>query len=522
MKILYLQRGTRPAPFPARTSMQCRFAGRCKRPRQARKTWAGSMDRPAGSADRPRAGAGEAVPQPAIGLRAAVMLIVGIVIGAGIFKSPALVAGFAGGTEWMFAAWLAGGLVSLAGALCYAELATAYSHAGGEYHFLHRAYGRSTAFLFGWARLSVITTGSIALIAFVFGDYMQQLAPLHFAGPGAGPAVYAFVIVMAVSVVNLFGIKAGSAAQNWLTAAEIGGLVLIVAAAALFDGDDAARASPPAAAASGSFGLAMVFVLLTYGGWNEAAYLSAEVRDGHRNMVRALTCSIAVITVLYLLVIWAYWRVLGTSRMAASPAVAAEAMRIALGPAGDVLMSLLVAVSALTSINATVIVGARTSYALGRDWRVLAPLGRWNAKRGTPHVALVLQCLATLLLVAMGAAVGGGFRSMVEFTAPVFWLFFLMSGAALFVLRRREPAMPRPFRVPLYPLLPLLFCGVCGYMLWSSLSYVHRQEVGGWNAAWVGVMVLALGAVLLLPMRLYPGKHGTPPFSPTDNEESRR
>lgn len=477
------------------------------------------MDRTGRSADRTVAG--EAVPQPAIDLRTAVMLIVGIVIGAGIFKSPALVAGLAGGTGWMFAAWLIGGLVSLVGALCYAELATAYSHAGGEYHYLRRAYGTSTAFLFGWARLSVITTGSIALLAFVFGDYMQQLAPLDFVGPVPGSAVYAFAIVMAVSVVNLLGIRAGAAAQTWLTVAEIGGLALIVAAAALFGGEDAAgAASPPAPAASGSFGLAMVFVLLTYGGWNEAAYLSAEVRDSRRNMVRALACSIAIITLVYLLVIWAYWRVLGTNGMAASPAVAAEAMRIALGPAGDVMMSLLVAVSALTSINATVIVGARTSYALGRDWRILAPLGRWNAERGTPDVALMLQCLATLLLVAMGAAAGGGFRSMVEFTAPVFWLFFLMSGVALFVLRWREPATPRPFRVPLYPLLPLLFCGVCGYMLWSSLSYVHRQELGGWNAAWVGVMVLALGAVLLLLMRLTPGSRGALPLSPTTSEES--
>lgn len=479
------------------------------------------MDRQASSANEHRAGPEAAVPQPAIGLRTAVMLIVGIVIGAGIFKSPALVAGFAGSTEWMFAAWLLGGLVSLAGALCYAELATAYSHAGGEYHFLRRAYGTSTAFLFGWARLSVITTGSIALLAFVFGDYMQQLVPLDFAGTLSGSAVYAFAIVMAISLVNLLGIRAGAAAQTWFTVAEIGGLALIVAAAALFTGEDAVRnASPPAVAASGSFGLAMVFVLLTYGGWNEAAYLSAEVRGSHRNMVRALTCSIGIITLLYLLVIWAYWRVLGTSGMAASPAVAAEAMRIALGPAGDVMMSLLVAVSALTSINATVIVGARTSYALGRDWRILAPLGRWNAERGTPHVALKLQCLATLLLVALGAAAGGGFRSMVEFTAPVFWLFFLMSGVALFVLRWREPATPRPFKVPLYPLLPLLFCGVCGYMLWSSLSYVHQQELGGWNAAWVGVLVLALGAVLLLLMRLAPGSREPVPLSPTTNEES--
>jgi APA family basic amino acid/polyamine antiporter len=480
------------------------------------------MDRPPGNPHHSRADAGEATPQAVIGLRTAVMLIVGIVIGAGIFKSPALVAGFAGGTGWMFAAWLVGGVVSLAGALCYAELATAYSHAGGEYHFLRRAYGTSTAFLFGWARLSVITTGSIALLAFVFGDYMHQLAPLDLAGPGTGPAVYAFLIVLAVSVVNLLGIRAGGLAQTWLTAAEIGGLALIVVAAALFSSDDAVLAVGPPAAASGSFGLAMVFVLLTYGGWNEAAYLSAEVKDGRRNMVRALTFSIAIITLLYLLVIWAYWRVLGTSGMAASPAVAAAAMRIALGPTGDMMMSLLVALSALTSINATVIVGARTSYALGRDWRILAPLGRWNVERGTPHVALVLQCLATLLLVAMGAASGGGFRSMVEFTAPVFWLFFLLSGVALFVLRWREPDTPRPFSVPLYPVLPLLFCGVCGTMLYSSLSYVQRQDVGGWNAAWIGVMVLALGAVLLVLMRLHPGSREVVPVPPGVHEESRR
>ena len=140
-------------------------------------------------------------------------------------------------------------------------------------------------------------------------------------------------------------------------------------------------------------------------------------------------------------------------------------------------------------------------------------------QRGTPCLALVLQCLVTLLLVAMGAAAGGGFRSMVEFTAPVFWLFFLMSGLALFVLRWREPGTPRPFKVPFYPVLPLLFCGVCGYMLWSSLSYVHRQELGGWNAAWVGVMVLALGAVLLLLMRLDPAKGEAHPMPPTDHEE---
>jgi amino acid transporter len=147
------------------------------------------------------------------------------------------------------------------------------------------------------------------------------------------------------------------------------------------------------------------------------------------------------------------------------------------------------------------IVGARTSYAAGRDWPVLSHLGRWDAARGTPANALRVQCIAALLLVVIGAWAGGGFKAMVEFTAPVFWLFFLLAGLSLFVLRIREPATERPFKVPLFPLLPLLFCAMCAYMLWSSLSYVYSQSLGGLNAAWVGVAVLAIGVVLLLAVR---------------------
>jgi len=262
----------------------------------------------------------------------------------------------------------------------------------------------------------------------------------------------------------------------------------------------------PAPSAS-AFGLAMVFVLLTYGGWNEAAYISAEMKGGSRSMVKALTVSILVITGLYLLVTWAFWKGLGLAGMAGSDAIAADLMRIVFGPVGEKIISVLVAVSSLTSINATMIVGARTSYAMGRDWPVLRKLGIWDAERGTPVNAILMQCAASLLLVVAGALIGGGFKSMVEFTAPVFWLFFLLSGISLFVLRIREPSTPRPFKVPLYPLLPLAFCATCAYMLWSSLSYVYDQSLGGVNAAWIGVAVLAFGVVLLLLMRrINPGQ----------------
>jgi amino acid transporter len=457
---------------------------------------------------RADAARGEAEPRPVLGLRDAAALIVGIVIGAGIFKSPSIVAGMTGDAAWMFGAWLLGGIMSMIGALCYAELASAYAHAGGDYHFLRRAFGSAVSFLFAWARFSVITTGSIALLSFVFGDYMSQILPLTPAHPQWSSALYAAAIIVALSWINLRGITAGASAQSWFTAVEVAGLLLIVAAAIslAWSGARAVPAvpTPPPTGAPSSFGLAMVFVLLTYGGWNEAAYISAELKDVRRNMVKALLLSLCVITLLYLLVTWAYWRGLGLEGMAKSEAVAADLLRMAFGAPGEKLISALVAIAALTSINATIIVGARTSYAAGRDWRVLRKLGEWDEIRGTPANALYIQCAAALLLVLAGTLIGSGFKAMVEFTAPVFWLFFLLTGVSLFVLRIKEPEVERPFRVPLFPLLPLLFCAMCAYMLWASLSYVYSQSLGGLNAAWIGVAVLAVGVVLLLLLRLAP------------------
>jgi len=459
-------------------------------------------------------------PKRILGLRAVVMIIVGVVIGAGIFKAPSMVAGMSGTPSWMFGAWLLGGLISLIGALCYAELTTAFANVGGDYHFLRRAYGRSVAFLFGWARFSVITTGSIALLAFVLGDYMQQLLPLGMP-QGWGAALYGAAAIVVLWAVNAMGIRAGTSAQTGLAFLEVTGLLVIfigglwlafgpgASGQALASAATAAQAAPtpaPSGPTLAGFGMAMVFVLLTYGGWNEAAYISAEVKDGARNMVRALVISIVLITTLYLMVTWAYWQGLGMEGMAKSQALASDLVRLAFGPVGETGMAVLVAIAALTSINATMIVGARTNYAVGRDWPALDKLAIWDAQRGSPANAMHLQNAAALLLVLLGTWLGSGFRSMVEFTAPVFWLFFLLTGIALFVLRIREPDVHRPFRVPLYPVLPAIFCATCAYMLWSSLSYVYSQKLGGMNAAWIGVAVLGVGVVLLGVLAMLPAR----------------
>ena len=430
---------------------------------------------------------GVARPEPGLELRDAIALIVGIVVGAGIFKTPSLVAASAGGAAAMLGLWLLGGAVSLVGALCYAELATAFPNAGGEYHFLTLAFGKRLSFLFAWARLAVITTGSIALLGFVFGDYCSRLYGLG----EHSSAIYAALIVIVLTAVNIAGVKFGAATQDWLTLLQGLGL-LALAVAGLAQTPAAPSFAAPAAAdpAPAAYGLCMVFVLLTYGGWNEAAYISAEVKDGQRNMLRALIWGMAIITVLYLLVNLAYLRGLGVAGMARSQVVAADLLQLVWGNAGARAISLLIAVSALTSINATIIFGARSNYALGRDWLLLGFLGRWNARTGSPTGALLVQGAVALALIAFGTLMRQGFETMVDYTAPVFWLFFLLTGIALFVLRRREPERPRPFKVPLYPLLPLAFCASSAWLLYSSLAYTRL-------GALVGVAVLAAGLPLL-------------------------
>jgi amino acid transporter len=214
-------------------------------------------------------------------------------------------------------------------------------------------------------------------------------------------------------------------------------------------------------------------------------------------MLRVMVGSLGLVTLLYLAANWAYLAGLGLDGMAKSKAVAADLLGIAFGKTGEVLISVMVAVAALTSINATMIVGARSNFAAGRDWAALGRLGEWVDDRGTPVNAMLLQGAFALLLMLLGLATGGGFSTMVEYTAPVFWLFFLLAGVSLFVLRVREPDTPRPFRVPLYPVLPLVFCAACAYMLQSSLGYVGGNTFLGVNAAWVGVAVLVAGVVLM-------------------------
>lgn len=425
------------------------------------------------------------IPVPSIGVPQAAALIIGIVVGAGIYRTPSLVAGQVASETAMLGVWLLGGLLSMIGALCYAELASAHPHAGGEYHFLGRAFGQRFAFLYGWARLTVIQTGSLALLAYVYGDYATQLLPL---GPWS-PSIHAAVAIIAVTAVNWAGVAHGCRTQIWLTVFEIICLLLLCLAGLLI----APRSAPMPISESvnqSGLGLALIFVLLTYGGWNEAAYLSAELRGARRRLMPVLVGSLTVVTFLYLLTNLAFVRVLGLAGLAASDTPAADVLRRTWGAGGVTFISIAVAAAALTSANATAFTGARSAFALGRDFPRLAFLGRWRSREGTPGNAFLIQGAAALLLVGFGAFARDGFRLAVEYSAPAFWFFFLAVGVALFVLRQKEPEADRAFRVPFYPFLPAIFCLTSLYLLYSSLAYTGL-------GALVGGAVVAVGALML-------------------------
>ena len=438
----------------------------------------------------------ETSPQRLLSPLGAVAIIVGIVIGAGIFKTPSIVADVTGDVGWALTLWVGGALISLAGALCYAELATLYPHAGGDYHFLTKAYGKNISFLYGWAKAMVINTGSIALLAFVFGDYMTKVIPL-----GSYSVIYwAVVIVVALTIVNLIGIQASAHIQTALTVLEVAGLIaIIIAGFGLFTTPLPPVINPPlfsSAPQLGMLGLGMVFVLLTFGGWNESAYISAELKGTPQTIVRVIVLSILIISIIYLLVNMALINGLGLNQLANSKAASADLLGLAFGPLGEKLLGLFVAIAALTSINATMIVGARTNFAMGEDWHGLRKMAHWEPARGSPNFAYLVQGFISLALVGFGALQSDGFEAMVEFTAPVFWSFLLLVGISLFILRAKDH-QTRIFSVPLYPITPLIFCIACAYLAYSSFSYAHSK-----GAVMISLYVMLAGLLALLALRL--------------------
>lgn len=478
------------------------------------------MDEPNGSRGNDTTGGEVASPVAArLGLWDTVSIIIGIVVGTAIFRSSTVVFQSVSGPASALAIWLLGGVISWCGAVCYAELATSFPRDGGDYEYLSRAYGRWCGFLFGWAQLTTVISGNIGIMAYAFADYGVRLWP-----EAKGYAVWlAIVPILVLSLLNAAGVVAGKSAQNLLSVLKVLGLSCVVLAGVWAFGTRApleAAAAPPH---ESNFGLALVFVLYAFGGWSHAAYVAAEVRDERHNLPHALVLGILGVTVIYLAVTAAYLLGLGIDGARNTPTPAADVMELAVGAWGGHAISLLVMLSALGAINGMILTGTRVYATLGSDYPSLAWLSTWtclgtrNQRDAAPVAAIAAQAAASAALVLLvgtqagrdlcDAALGavgllplrwddffGGFETLIAGSAPIFWAFFLLTGVAVFVLRWRHPDISRPFKIPGFPLPPLVFCAACGYMLYSSLDYA------GWLTL-LGVVPLVAGVGLWFCVR---------------------
>jgi amino acid transporter len=421
-------------------------------------------------------------------------IIVGIIIGSGIYQMAPDIA--RGAQTWwgVFAIWVVGGLLSLAGALSYAELATAYPREGGDYVYLNKAYGRWAGFLFGWAQLTVVRPGDIAVMAFAFATYGRQIFDPLAAHPGVSQRVFAGAAVLILTIINILGVTQGKWTQNLLTTAKALGLLAIVGVAV---------AAPRGAGTPVSYDglmpmtwwLALIFVLFTYGGWNEMAYVAAEVKDPRRNIVRALVTGTAAVITLYLLVNGAFLYTLGYNGLATSKAVASDAIKTVFPVVGSRLISALVCISALGAVNGLIFTGARISYAMGEDHRLFRALGRWDQRTGTPVWALAVQGLIALALILAF----GGYIDAVLYTAAAVYTFYLGTSLAVIVLRYKEPDVERPYKVIGYPVVPLVFVAACGFFLFKALTYAMAFKR---TFLIIMVVTLAAGVVVYLATNL--------------------
>jgi basic amino acid/polyamine antiporter, APA family len=428
-----------------------------------------------------------------LGLWDNVSIVVGIIIGVGIFATPPDIFQAVPHPVYAIGLWVLGGILAFLGALCFAELASAYPRSGGEYVYLTRAFGPLTGYLFAWSQLSVTRSGSIAGMAYIFGSRAAAL----FRIDEGFIFVLAALPVIILTLINVLGVRMGTRTQNVLTVAKVVGLAALIGVGVGWGNPDVGLSQTSAPTEGTWFIGAMIFILWTYSGWHEAAYIVAEAKNHTRNIPLALMIGTAIVTLIYLLVNLALLNGLGFEGSKDKNATE-KLLELAWPSHGARVMNVLIMISALGAINGMIFTTARIYSEFGKDHRLFKALSHWSRRWKTPARALVIQGGMCLLMIAGAWSVGEGkktFEAAVELTAAVFWMFFCLTGVALLILRAKDPDTPRPFRVPGYPLVPLIFCGSCAYMVIGTVLYAP------WNSL-IGLGVLLVG----LPFYFIPQK----------------
>jgi len=428
----------------------------------------------------------------------AAAIVVGTIIGSGIFLVPKAMVQNVGTPAAVFLVWILGGLLSLFGALTYAELAAALPHAGGEYVYLREAYGPFWSFVYGWTSLTVAKSGSIATLATAFSYYLGNFFPVLDQvlyrlplpiGPGWEPLpitrgqILAMALILVLGSINYFGVKIGGRIQTHVTALKVGIILALIGATALWGSGSADnfRTAVPALGGVTGWVAALVAALWAYDGWNNVNMVSSEIVEPQRNIPRALILGTLAVLVLYLMANLAYFFVLSAAEVAGSDRVAAAAARKFLGAGGGAAVSVAAMISIFAALNGSILSGSRVPFAMARDGYFLASVSRIHAVHRTPHVSILLLCGWAALLT-----LSGRYEELYTYVIFASWILYGMTTAAVFVLRRKRPELPRPYRTLGYPIVPCLFVLAAAFLVAVTLRSSPRESG-------FGLIVVALG-----------------------------
>jgi APA family basic amino acid/polyamine antiporter len=423
----------------------------------------------------------------------AINLVIGTIIGSGIFLVPAEIARAVHTSGWMLAVWVIGGVLTMLGALSLAELGAAMPEAGGIYTFISRGFGQLWGFLCGWMLFTVATSGSIATLGAAFPIYLGAFVRLT----PTTTKIAGLVVIALLTWINIIGVKNGARVGNFLTAAKVGGLIVMVVAIFLLPAHTDPAAPPPAPLPSGpiplaAVGVALVAVLWAYEGWHDVTFAAGEMHDAQRNFPRAIVGGVGIVIAIYLLANLAYLKVLTPAEIAGSDRVALTAMTRVTGVWGGKLLTAAILCSILGAMNALILAGPRAYYQMAKDGLFIDRVSRVHPKWRTPVEALLFQGLWSGFLVLFI----GGFSQL--FTYVIFggWIFYALAVASVIAVRRKEPNLPRPYRVPGYPIVPLLFVATAGAIVVNTLIATPKEST-------IGLAFIALGIPVYYAQRAF-------------------
>jgi amino acid transporter len=432
-----------------------------------------------------------------LGTWSAISIVVGTVIGSGIFLVPKTMIQRVGSVEWVFVIWVVGGLLSLAGALSYAELAAAMPEAGGEYVFLREAYGPLWGFIYSWTQMWVAKSGSIATLATAFFVYLSNFfAPLDTVfytiplplGPHGGPLEFRWGQLLAIALIallgwlNYFGVKVGGEVQVGVTIVKVALIAVVIIAGLVLGHPHSAPATPVGTATFTGFIAALVAALWAYDGWNNVSMVSSEIRNPQKNLPRALIGGTLAVIAIYMLANAAYFRVMTPHEVGGADRVAADMMRKIWHAPGANAVSIAAMISIFAALNGSILTGSRVPYAAAREGYFFSAIGRVNPQHRTPAVSIAaLSAWASVLVLT------GKYDDLFNLVIFASWILYGMTAAAVIVLRIRRPDMARPYRTLGYPVVPVLFVGGASVLLLSTLIDRPRESLMG-----IGLILLGL------------------------------